>query len=124
MTTCAILADSYFERQRKYGTALVKTPGRVIAFAINNHPRWDPLRSATTNRDLAGRGAGKMAAATMKKRFHFDPECADAPPSSCRQSYGIKRSILLSIEAKSARNSHSCVFARRNARLVNHANTK
>jgi hypothetical protein len=25
MTTCAILADSYFERQRKYGTALVKT---------------------------------------------------------------------------------------------------
>jgi hypothetical protein len=40
MTTCAILADSYFERQRNYGTALVKTPGRVIAFAINNHPRW------------------------------------------------------------------------------------
>ena len=57
MTTCAILADSYFECQRKYGTALVKTPGRFIAFAINNHPRWYPLRSATTNRDLAGRGA-------------------------------------------------------------------
>jgi hypothetical protein len=34
MTTCAILADSHFERQRKCGTALVKTPGRVIGFAI------------------------------------------------------------------------------------------
>jgi Sel1 repeat len=49
MTTCAILANSYFERQRKYGTALVKTTARVIAFAINNHPRWYPLRSATMN---------------------------------------------------------------------------
>jgi hypothetical protein len=28
MTTCAILADSYFECQRKYGTAFVKTRAR------------------------------------------------------------------------------------------------
>jgi hypothetical protein len=55
MTTCAILPDSYFECQRM--VQRVKTPGRVIAFAINNYPRWYPLRSATTNRDLAGRGA-------------------------------------------------------------------
>jgi hypothetical protein len=47
MTTCAILADSYFERQRKYGTALVKTPGRAIAvvtimvFLARSPQQWE-----------------------------------------------------------------------------------
>jgi len=92
MMTCAILADSYFERQRKYGTALVKTPGRVIAFASNNHPRRYPWRSATTNPDLAGHGARpRWLVATIKEGEQLEKFLIDKSARKGRKKRRSKR---------------------------------